>query len=163
MESPVYSGSTYEDYAMTKSEKIHKFYGLDSEVHYPDGLSAHKDDPDTKTLEEFVEALRETGYAGINLDTVYEKVGIKYIVDPTNPDYVIDMQHVCVAGQFSVLGPLAGDYVEDNQGVSTSTGGDPQDYYSNAIGAWLARRLLFEPSTDDIADQIYNHLKNHPR
>lgn len=70
--------------------------------------------------------------------------GYRYIRDPQNNDYVLDMRHVIFVGFY--LGVEIGSIIEEGQAIlDNPSGNNWQDFYSNAIGneleSYIRKRL----------------------
>ncbi|MEW6413227.1 MAG: RHS repeat-associated core domain-containing protein [Candidatus Zixiibacteriota bacterium] len=125
----------------------------------PNERAAHKDE--ATTCKEFVEWARafdyswdEAMHSGDTQDRWNESAagpmqGCRYMIDPANPNQVIDMRHFLVVGKHG--GELAGLVNEVLQGLETELAGtfvgdwfdlhrhsgifDAQDFLSNTLGA----------------------------
>ena len=141
-------------------------------LRYPFGLENHKDE--AITIEEFTNNLGDyttfnpwNAYDHANPDKTEDQ---RYIQHPTKPEIVIDMQHFIKIGSISVISDTVGDAVEWQQGFgedtsaesifdsssgkSYYTAADPQDYYSNRLGAAFFRCCYnpFKPMGSQISD-----------
>lgn len=171
---PSLTGGRYDDFSIKKSKSLCWFYGIDYEKTYPHGLSNHK--KLAITSDEFLNKVND--YDSINPLNIYNVLApnpgneeySRYIVDPKNSGYVIDMKHFLKAG-FSggLLSDLGGDIAEVGQAVSANlagesvvSAGDPQDYYSNRLGTEFFRNYYDPFSRKKMGEQIIEFLKIHP-
>ncbi|MCC6965825.1 MAG: hypothetical protein IT391_06020, partial [Nitrospira sp.] len=74
----------------------------------------------------------------------------RYVTDPGNPNAVIDMRHFLVVGEKGEAFGLAVEIIQGLGGDRKSTF-DPQDFYSNALGAEFFR--TYDPKKP-LADQL---------
>ncbi|MCK5125525.1 MAG: RHS domain-containing protein [candidate division Zixibacteria bacterium] len=121
-----------------------------------------------RTLEEIIHEADELN----NPRTVYNAEGphgdFRYVIDPANPNQVIDMRHFLVVGpqgEFAGLfaeilqGPL-GDLIYSDKGtvVDRTSYFDAQDFFSNNLGViWYAQYYMFEP---DLHQSLKKYFEN---
>lgn len=88
--------------------------------------------------------------AGFNQESQGLGPGPRYVLDPANPENVIDMRHFIVVGR---MGEFAGLAIEVNQGLGADTRSafDGQDFFSNELGSEFRSGLN---SKTPIMDQL---------
>ncbi len=65
----------------------------------------------------------------------------RYVVDPVNPSYVIDMRHLLFVGVY--LGRGVGAIIEEGQAIMDDPSARKwQDYWSNALGDEFRRYMV---------------------
>ncbi len=74
----------------------------------------------------------------------------RYVVDPGNPNAIIDMRHFLVVGEKGEVFGLAVEIIQ-GLGGDRKSAFDPQDFYSNALGAEFFR--TYDPKKP-LADQL---------
>jgi hypothetical protein len=87
----------------------------------------------------------------------------RYVIDPTNENYVIDMRHFLFVGfyleQKTGVGNFAGDAIEIGQFLKGYQSGlNWQDYFSNRLGVSFSDWLLKNKKTKDIETENFSSL-----
>lgn len=85
-------------------------------------------------------------------------ISVRYIRDPANPNAIIDMRHFLIVGERGELFGLGVEIIQKLAGHPSAF--DPQDFYSNALGAEFFRTR--DPRRS-LGEQLWDFFRNRAR